>query len=194
MAGIHNQNQRFSELKTSRDGTPDPQVTQNSPNVTTLNFGSGIYYSTRTFYAGFSIPRMIDDQPRVAADGNPVTPMGFFPSTMHYYLTAGKLFNLGTNALLKTQGMLKAVQGAPVQADLNANVLLYKTLWLGAGYRTAAAVSAFLGIQPGEQLFIGYSYDYDLNGLQQYSGGSHEIVLSYLFSYNLKKIPSPRYF
>jgi type IX secretion system PorP/SprF family membrane protein len=194
MAGLHNQNQRFSDLKASSDGAVDPSVAQANRNVTTFNFGTGVYFNTRTFYVGISIPRLIDDQLRDKNNGTLDAPMTLLPTTMHYYLTLGKAFELSENFTLKTQGMIKAVSGAPVQADLNLNALLYKSLWLGAGYRTMSAVTAFLGVQPTPQFFIGYSYDIDLNGLQQYTGGSHEVVLSYLFAFNMKKIPSPRYF
>jgi type IX secretion system PorP/SprF family membrane protein len=190
--GIHNQANRFPDLKTSRDGSIDPQLAQNA-NLTAFNFGAGLYFSTKTFYAGLSVPRVIDDRV-VFSDGSPSAATGIDPSALHYYLTLGKYFDLSRNTAFKAQAMLKSVAGAPIQADINANFLFYQKLWLGAGYRTNAAAVALLGLQITPQLFAGYSYDFDLNGLQTYSGGSHEIVLSYLFLFDLKKTLSPRYF
>jgi type IX secretion system PorP/SprF family membrane protein len=193
MGGIHNQVNKFNDLKTSRDGSPDPQVMQSGINATSFNFGEGIYFTTKTFYAGLSIPRMINDKVTFT-NGESVKNSSIDPSSLHYYLMAGNLFTLNTGLNLKVQGMLKAVKGAPVQADMNATFLIKKIVWIGAGYRTNSAMSALLGVQASPQLFIGYSYDYDLNGMQRYSNGSHEIVLSYLFMYDLKKVLSPRYF
>jgi type IX secretion system PorP/SprF family membrane protein len=191
-AGLHNQSQRFADLKASRDGAPDPQLAQNV-NLTSFNFGAGLYYSTRTFYAGASVPRFINDAP--AINGDAISPKGGVSvSALHYYLMLGKVFEFKNHVALKTQAMLKSVAGAPLQADVNANLLLMQRLWIGAGYRTGSAASALLGIQITPQLFAGYSYDFDLTAMQGYHGGSHEIVLSYLFMFDLKKVLSPRYF
>jgi type IX secretion system PorP/SprF family membrane protein len=191
-AGLHNQAQRFSELKASRDGAPDPQAAQ-SANVNAPNFGAGLYFNTRTFYTGLSVPRFVDDRIRFE-NGSPSAAMTVNAAAFHYYFMIGKVFEFEKNFALKTQAMLKSVQGAPVQADLNANVLLLRRLWLGAGYRTGAAASALLGVQITPQLFAGYSYDFDLNEMGRYNSGSHEVVLSYLFLFDLKKVLSPRYF
>ena len=51
MGGIHNQLNKFSSLKTNDDGTIDPQLGQNSPSVLAPNFGTGIYFNTKTFYS-----------------------------------------------------------------------------------------------------------------------------------------------
>jgi type IX secretion system PorP/SprF family membrane protein len=192
MAGVHNQAQKFSDLKTSRDGSPDPQVAQNA-NLTAFNFGAGLYYSTRTFYTGLSIPRFLDDRTKFE-NGTKTAESSFNSTALHYYFMLGKVFELQKNVSIKTQGMLKAVSGAPVQADINANILLMTKLWIGAGYRSGSAVSALFGLQVSPQLFAGYSYDIDLTGMRAYNSGSHEIVLSYLFLFDLKKVLSPRYF
>jgi type IX secretion system PorP/SprF family membrane protein len=193
-AGLHNQVQRFSELKTNNDGSIDPLVMQNTPALNSVNFGAGAYYSTPTFYAGLSVPRMIDDQVRVNSAGDAASGSSIGGQAMHYYFTLGNMFRLSEDLGLKAQAMMKSVKGAPAQLDVNANFLICKTVWLGAGYRNNAAVTAFLGLQPNPRFFIGYSYDYDLGGLQKYTNGSHEIVLSYLFYHDLKKVLSPRYF
>jgi hypothetical protein len=67
-------------------------------------------------------------------------------------------------------------------------------IWAGMSYRSASAVSALLGAQVNKQFFVCYSYDYSTSKIQNYSQGSHEIVLNYLFSFSGKKVVTPRYF
>ena len=41
------------------------------------------------------------------------------------------------------------------------------------------AVSGLAGFQITNGLFLGYTYDYNTNGLGEFSGGSHEAILKF---------------
>jgi len=192
MGGIHNQVNKFAQLKTTDIG--DLQLSQNSPSVIAPNFGFGIYYSDKKMYAGLSIPRMVDDRVLFDASGNATKITKMSPEKFHYYLTVGRMFNLDESLKLKGQLMVKAVQNAPVEFDLNANFLIKDMIWAGLSYRSSADASVLLGVQLGPQFVFSYSYDYALTKIQKYSQGSHEIALGYTFSYKGKKIVTPRYF
>ncbi len=185
--GVHNMVNKFATLKATEAG--DVQVSQNSPSV-----GFGIYYSDKVNYAGLSIPRMIDDQIKFNESGEFVKSNKMSPQKFHYYLTVGRLFTLTDDLKLKGQFMIKAVQNAPLQYEVNANFLIKERIWAGLSYRSGDAASAILGIQVNPQFVISYSYDYTLSQIQKYSQGSHEIALSYVFMYKGKKIVTPRYF
>jgi hypothetical protein len=45
-----------------------------------------------------------------------------------------------------------------------------------------------------KKLRLGYSYDFTLTDVKDYSSGSHEIMLGYDFGYDIMKIKTPRYF
>jgi type IX secretion system PorP/SprF family membrane protein len=90
--------------------------------------------------------------------------------------------------------MVKAVQNAPIQLDLNVNFLIQNKIWTGISYRSGSDISALIGIQVNPQFLINYSYDYSLTKVQKYSQGSHEITLGYLFNYKQSKVVTPRYF
>jgi hypothetical protein len=90
--------------------------------------------------------------------------------------------------------MVQAVQNAPPQLNLGANLLIKDLVWAGLSYRTGSSLSLILGLQANKQLLVSYSYDYGLNTIQKYSQGSHELVLNYLFSFTGRKIVTPRYF
>ena len=77
---------------------------------------------------------------------------------------------------------------------INCNVLFRNTIWLGVSYRTGDAVIAILEYQVIPQLRIGYAYDATTSDLNNYSSGTHEIMLGFDFGRDLAKIKSPRYF
>lgn len=192
MGGIHQQVNKLSELKANESG--DVQVSQNTPSIISPNFGFGIYYSTRTFYAGVSIPRMIDDSYMFDQSGGLVKNNKFNAAKFHYYLTIGNVFEISEELKIKPQAMVKMVQNAPMQYDINVNFLIKNKIWAGASYRSSNDISAILGLQVNPQFIVSYAYDYSLSKIQKYSQGSHEIALGYLFSYKQRKVVTPRYF
>lgn len=194
MGGVHMQQNNFSSLKTSDDGTLDPQFSQNTVSLMSPNFGGGIYFNTKTFYTGISVPRMVDDRMLFNSRGAVLQPTKVSPSQFSYYFTIGNMFTLSDNLKLKGQAMVKAVENTPIQYDISANFFIKELIWAGVSYRSNAVVAAIVGIQVKPQFLISYSYDYGINEIQKYSQGSHEIGINYLFSYKGKKVVTPRYF
>ncbi len=192
MAGIHNQINKLSELKATESG--DIQVSNNTPSIIAPNFGAGIYYYTRTFYAGLSVPRMVDDSYKFSSTGNFDKSTTLNAQKFHYYLTVGNVFEISDALKIKPQAMVQVVQNAPLLYNVNVNVLIKNLIWAGVSYRSGADVSAILGVQVNPQFIVSYSYDYTLNDIQKYSKGSHEIALGYVFSYKQRKVVTPRYF
>lgn len=192
MAGIHNQVNKLSELKTTETG--DIQTSQNTPSLIAPQFGAGIYYYTNKFYAGISIPRMVDDSYLFNQTGDVIKSTKFDANKFHYYFTIGNVFEVNDDFKIKPQAMVKMVQNAPLQFDLNVNCLIKNKIWAGIGYRSGSDISVLLGVQVNPQLLINYSYDYSLTKIQKYSQGSHEITIGYLFSYKQGKVATPRYF
>jgi type IX secretion system PorP/SprF family membrane protein len=197
MGGIDNQSNKFSTLKLSDEvgAASDPQFSANAPNLLAANFGTGIYYNTKTFFAGLSVPRLLDNEVYLSYNGAKtikVTRMA--PSKFTYYFTAGNVFTLTEDVKLKTTGMLKAVKNAPAQLDVSANALINEMIWAGLSYRTNSSMSLLIGMQATKQLLVSYSYDYSLSKIQRYSQGSHEIAINYLFTFKGRQIVTPRYF
>jgi type IX secretion system PorP/SprF family membrane protein len=191
-AGIHNQVNKFSQIKTTDEG--DIQFTNNTPNVITPNFGFGTYYYTKRLYAGLSIPRLVDDHVLFTSTGDVLKTTKISPSKFHYYLAVGYLFDISESLKLKPQFMLKAVQNAPANFDINVNALIKDMVWVGVAYRSSSDIAGLVGIQLGPQFTFSYSYDFPLSKIQTYTQGSHEIALGYLFTYKGKKLVTPRYF
>ena len=174
--------------------TNDPDDVQFSQNVQQMvpNFGFGLYYNTKKFYAGLSVPRIIENY--VDPTNGLEIKNRFNQRNMHYFVTAGYVFDLNDNIKLKPMTMIKASDGATIQADVTCAAYFKETFWVGLTYRTAAAASIFAQINLTKQLRLGYSYDYTTTRLRHYTSGSHEITLGYDFPLQKTGVLTPRYF
>jgi len=153
------------------------------------NIGAGIYFTTERFYAGASLPMLFTSAKNDAS-------IRFIYSQLerHYFITAGYVFDLNPALKLKPNLLVKAVDGAPVEFDFNANLLINDVLWVGASYRSMESVDILLELQINNQFRVGYSYDFLTNDLGKVNAGSHELMLNYLFRYSKSRVITPRYF
>lgn len=191
-AGLSFFNLDFTNLDLESGGiATDPNFSENI-NQSNFNLGAGIFYNTDRYYIGFSIPYILKSNYYINENGkyqNIQKP--------HFYLTGGYVFDLNEEFKLKPSIMAKAVNGAPISLDLNANVLYQNRLELGLGYRLNDALIGMVNFGITPELRIGYAYDYTLSNLDVFSSGSHEFFLLYnLDSFNFNKgfDKSPRFF
>ena len=173
----------------------DP-VFMSANNKTMPNFGFGAYYSMERFYAGVSVPNLLENNYLSTTLENGAQSLA--KERRHYFFIAGAMLNLTENGNLafRPTTLVKYVYAAPVQVDLTAAVILRKKLLLGAMWRSDDAFGALVGLDLSEQLHVGYSFDWSY-GVRtfKYNQGSHEIMLRYDFIFTSKKqIISPRYF
>jgi type IX secretion system PorP/SprF family membrane protein len=154
-------------------------------------FGAGVYYYSEKWYAGISVPSLVAYDPEHNF-GNDVNQSGFVKR--HYYAVSGYVFDLGCSFKLKPSILLKYVPTAPLEADLNMNLLYRDALWLGVSYRTGDAITAMIEYQITSRFRAGYAYDYTTSKVKNYSSGTHEIMLGYDFGKDLMKVKTPRYF
>lgn len=189
-AGFINHQENLSEVIIIEEN--DNEFLFNTPRVFLPNAGYGMYYNTPRFYAGISIPRMFYN--KVAGNGSSDVTTNFEFKTWHYYFSTGYVFPVSESVKLKPTIMVKAVSGAPLIADITLNALMKDVFWLGFSYRTEDSFAGLAAFQITPQLRIGYSYDYTTTELNNYSNGTHEINIGYDFSFNKKKVVTPRYF
>jgi type IX secretion system PorP/SprF family membrane protein len=112
----------------------------------------------------------------------------------HYYFMGGYVFDVSDSTKFKPAFLVKAVEGAPLQVDLTANVMFQDKFVLGGAWRWDAALSGLVGFQANDNWFLGYTYDADSTKLANYNSGSHELFLRYEFIGSKEKIVSPRFF
>lgn len=181
---------KLSELNIVDQG--DQVYELNTQNNILPNFGFGAYYYQSKFYAGLSMPYLLDYDPLKQFSFEEKE--NLHKLTRHYFINSGYVFDFSREFKLKPSILLKYVSGSPVQVDINVNALLSEILWVGVSYRSGDAVLGILEFQINDKFRIGYAYDYTLSEINSVSSGSHEIMLGIDFSKNILKIKNPRYF
>lgn len=170
------------------DDIPD-DVFNNDINDSYANFGAGAFYYTDHFYAGLSMPNMLN-QFHLNRKGGVISSAS---EKMHYYLTSGYVFEMNDNLKLKPSVLLKGVKGAPLSIDLAGNVLINNKFELGVSWRIDDSLNALMNVEVANGFRIGYAYDYTLSNLGDFNSGSHEIILLITIS-NSRNGLSPRFF
>jgi type IX secretion system PorP/SprF family membrane protein len=165
----------------------DPQF-QDLNSKFSPNIGAGVYWHSDKAYLGLSVPNFIETN---RYDDNDTA---IFKDKINYYLIAGYVFDLDPYIKFKPAVLTKMVEGSPLQVDLSANFMFNDKFVAGLAYRWSAALSAMVGFQVTDGLFIGYSYDRETTRLNNYNSGSHEIFLRFEFFNNYSRITSPRFF
>lgn len=165
----------------------DPSI-RNYNNKFTPNVGAGVYLHSDKAYVGLSVPNFIESN---RYDDNEVA---IFKEKINFYLITGYVFDLNYNVKFKPALLTKIVTGAPAQVDISGNFLFSDKFTVGVAYRWSAAVSAMVGFQITDGLYIGYGYDLETTKLANYNAGSHEVFLRYEIFKNNNKITTPRFF
>lgn len=169
----------------------DPIYAANLKGQTSLRIGAGLYYYTRNWFVGFSVPSMAAADENISFNSEGLN--SYYRN--HYYLNAGFVFEPSPDFAIKPSTLIKFQGNAPVELDLNCNVLFLNKFWLGAGWRTGDALIAMAEWNINSQLRIGYAFDYTLTQIADYSNNSHEVMLGYDFGKSVDiKTRSPRYF
>ncbi|MBX7125339.1 MAG: type IX secretion system membrane protein PorP/SprF [Cyclobacteriaceae bacterium] len=138
------------------------------------NVGAGIYYRDGNFYGGFSVPYMLNNK---LVSLNNVSSLA--RQKRYYYLFAGYNAKLTENITLVPSTLIRIQEQAPVSFDLNALVVLYQTVGLGVSYRLNDAVVGLFELQINNNFHVGYAYDFTTSKLNQFSNGSHELMVNY---------------
>ncbi len=171
--------------------TDDPTF-QGKRQVLIPRFGLGAYYFSDKYYVGISIPTSLFAFEEGYNFSFDISKASFL--RRHYLLTGGIVLPVSENVKLKPSILLKYVQNAPLQADLNFSAIFKDQFWIGSSFRTFDAVSLILQYQTNVYFRVGYSYDITFSSLRGYQNGSHEIMLGIDFGKDLVKVKTPRYF
>ena len=154
------------------------------------NFGAGAYYYTDKFYAGFSVPNILENYSYTIQSHQVVD----VSDKMHLFGTLGYVFDLSNDLKFKPSAMVKMVQGSPVSLDLNGSLFINELFEIGLSWREGDSIDAIIGVQASPTIRIGYAYDHTLTNLSNFNSGSHEIMLLFDLDFAKKHIKSPRFF
>ncbi|TDS19231.1 type IX secretion system PorP/SprF family membrane protein [Maribacter caenipelagi] len=146
----------------------DEMLTKFYPTV-----GAGAFLYSEDWYLGASVPNFLtegvynDEIASVVED------------KIQFNFIGGYVFELSDNLKFKPAFLVNTISGSPVNVNLSSNFLISDVVTAGVSYRLDNAFSGLAGFQISNQLFAGYSYDYNTNLLGEFNNGSHEIILKF---------------
>ena len=151
----------------------DPATTGENINNFYPTVGAGLFLYQDHWYTGLSVPNVLtnglyNDEVATVVEDN-----------MQFTLIGGYVFDLSERTKFKPAFLVNYLEGAPINVNLSANFQFLDAFTLGASYRFDNAASGLAGFQVSNSIFIGYTYDYNTNGLSDFSGGSHEAILKF---------------
>lgn len=190
-AGISMHSINYNELYTEQ---PDDPLMRNRENSHWLpNVGFGLYYRHESFFAGFSIPHMMQQN---FLSNSVIGGARFALKQRHYYFIAGTAIDISEDVIVVPTTYVKMTRGAPAELDLTTNFLFYERFMLGVMFRTRDALGVLAGLRITSQWMLCYSYDWTvINNIPNNNFGSHEVVLRYDFIFNDNhRITSPTHF
>ncbi|NNE30183.1 MAG: type IX secretion system membrane protein PorP/SprF [Saprospiraceae bacterium] len=176
--------------------TGDPSIQENmNTNQTTGNFGVGAYFTGEKFYAGVSVPHLYPTE--FSFNGDPSLPL-VAQESPHFYGIVGTLIPIKNNLDFKPSVLVKYVENAPVDLDVNLSFVFNKEVHIGASYRMGgdgAAESVDLtALYQVSNLGFGIAYDFTLSDISQFSNGSFEAMVRYDFIKERTDMANPRFF
>ena len=140
------------------------------------DFSAGLYLYSADYFVGLSaqqlIPQKIDfSDNTVKQNGGRLVP--------HVFATAGYRFLLNEDLNVIPSVMVKKIDPMPLQVDINTKLQYHDFFWLGASYRVKYGFAAMVGMNLSNTVQVGYSYDYTTTTLNNYSHGTHELLIGF---------------
>jgi type IX secretion system PorP/SprF family membrane protein len=153
------------------------------------NVGAGVFFHTKQFFLGFSVPKIIEPT------FTPGSVVPFYDRIRHYYASIGGYFNVNRMLKIRPTAMLKIAPDSPFALDGSLAFIFYDKFWLAGTYRLMESAGVYLKYQITDQLKAGYGFDLSVNPLIRHNFGTHEIMLSFDLVGNTDgKMVSPRFF
>jgi type IX secretion system PorP/SprF family membrane protein len=182
-AGAYVENKKFDISKVSvRDPDTDEfykQLLNGSTSQTDLNVRAGFLLYTPKSYFGVSyLPLFYKaiSSTDLAAD------KAFYKGTAQ----AGILVPVNPDLILKPSIVALWLLSDEVTYDVSVKAYIQKKVWTGLTYRSIQSGVGMIGFNFNSKFSVSYSYELSLGRFQQFSNGSHELVLGMKIK-NIKK-------
>jgi type IX secretion system PorP/SprF family membrane protein len=165
------------------ENNADPNLITDVQRKTALDGTAGLGFFWKDLTVGIAVPQIIANKINYV-DYNNVRL--YYSNARHYMASVKYKFMLSSSKeiTLTPLTLVRFVSGAPLQYDGNITVDWKNKFWVGATYKSNYAIAANVGFSLHKQLSLGYSYDYIIGSIGNYSGLSHELMLSFKFSDN----------
>ncbi|WP_262485558.1 MULTISPECIES: PorP/SprF family type IX secretion system membrane protein [Draconibacterium] len=155
------------------------------------NFGFGIFIYQDYFYAGFSIPKLIENDLKENFHNYSTS-----AEVRTIYLNGGYVFPLDpfNYFVFKPTLLVKATWGTPIQIDLAANFMIREKLWLGVLGRTGGAICFTGNWMFSNKFRVGFAMDITTNEIYPYQNGTFEFTFGFDVDFFGRSYLRSRYF
>jgi len=159
----------------------DPSIPQESESQIAFDMAFGLYYNTDNLYFGISSKHL--NQPKIKYEtANPYLARHYYAIAGYRFQLSNPLFEILPSAVFRTDARTNSF-------DISTLLRYNKKFWGGVSYRAGDALIGIIGFELFNGLRVGYSYDFTLSEIGNYSDGSHEFSLGYCFSLSMDKSP-----
>lgn len=181
---------RFNWNKAELVDNADVVIPFGAPSNSIFNFGMGAYYTSENFYVGVSIPNFM----RTSMTSQAYQGLSSYSAFRPNYLMGGLIFPVSNTIKIRPSVLISYVKNAPMEADFNLSVLFMDKFWIGASYRLEESIDAFVQFPLTKQIRLAIGVDYATTELNQFTKGSGEIMIEYLFQQDGEKVNNIRFF
>ena len=145
---------------------PNNKITDYMPNI-----NLGVMYKTPRFLFGLGVTQLTE----------PVSQKLNFKNARNCFLNCSYDISIAQYWDFKPGIYIKSDLTA-TQLDINLIARYDKKYWVGLTYRMSDAIAVMADIDILGKYRIGYSYDYTISTIKNYSSGSHEVVLALMLN------------
>jgi type IX secretion system PorP/SprF family membrane protein len=168
-------------LNTSKllfDNPIDPAVASSGTlNKLRPDMNAGIWLYSSNFFGGISVQQIIDQGLEFSENTLTVSDKKNYP---HLFGTVGYRFGAGVDWNIIPSVVFRYVDPLPFGVDVSLKAQYLDRFWVGGAYRFEDGVSAMVGVNISNTFNIGYAYDYTTSPLQNFTKGTHEVVIGFL--------------
>ena len=163
----------------------DPTLFTDSQRKTVFNGNAGLAFVWKDLEFGVAVPQVVGNRVNYVDTSNV---RGYYTQARHYMGSLKYKFYINKEKGLSITplALVRFVPNTPFQYDGNVNFEWQDKFWIGATYKSGYAVGANVGFCIHKQLFVGYSYDFIIGDIGEYSGMAHELMMNYKFGKNKK--------
>jgi type IX secretion system PorP/SprF family membrane protein len=141
------------------------------------DLNAGLYLYSSDYFIGLSAQQIIPGKVEFADNIVRETEGRQVP---HLFATAGYRFLISEDLNLTPSVLVKYISPVKPQVDINAKLQFRDLLWAGGSYRSQDGFAGMVGLNISNTLNVGYSYDYTTSRLNNFSKGTHEVIVGFL--------------
>ncbi len=174
-AGVSRYQGAYSELNSGTINSTSLDPTFIDDRANRVNVGMGIMFFNKKYYFGVSSPHFYYRNVSDSRRNNPET--AYRP---HFLMQTGGIFKIDGDLKLRPSILVKYVDGAPLQFDVNTNLFIKDKFIFGTSYRYLDSFSVLASAFLTETILFGYSYDIPNFGNKNSAyKSSHELMLQF---------------